>query len=200
MEDILAVILFFVAASITGLFIRHLLKTHAAKVAAEQKRQEVEAELKAEQVRAREKLRRDAQAARAAMAASNTPPPKTLNTVAAKENVGRSTYVPTHATSPTQSVQSDDGFVNGMLTGMLVDNLINSMPHKSGGSNPIDFPREERSVGVSKSESSWGFDDSDSRKSVSSSMDTSSSYSSSSSDSSSSWSSSDSSSSVSSDW
>lgn len=50
----------------------------------------------------------------------------------------------------------------------------------------------ERSVGVTTKESSWGFDDSDSRKSISSSMDTSS-YSSSSS-------SSDSSSGPSSDW
>jgi hypothetical protein len=80
---------------------------------------------------------------------------------------------PSYATSPTQSVQSsDDGFVNGLLAGMLIDSLT----HKSGGSNPIDFPKVDNTP-------SWGLDDSDSRKSISSSMDTSSSWSSSSSDS-----------------
>jgi hypothetical protein len=100
----------------------------------------------------------------------------------------RPSYVP----SPTQSVKSDDGFIDGMMTGYLVNSLIDSISHKSGGSNPIDFPKEERSVGVRQSETSWGFDDSDSRKSISSSMDTSSS--------SDSWSSSSSDSGPSSDW
>lgn len=104
---------------------------------------------------------------------------------------------PSYAPSPTQSVKSDDGFFDGVVTGYMVNSLLNST-HKSGGDNPIDFP-SERSVGVSKSESSWGFDDADSRKSISDSMDTSSSYSSSSSSSSDSWSSS-SDSGPSSDW
>ncbi len=105
---------------------------------------------------------------------------------------GKETTVSYNATSDNRrmtTTSSDDGFVNGMLTGMLIDSVVDSFTHKSGGSNPVDFP-EQRSVGISKSESSWGFDDSDSRKSIS---DT---FSSSSSDSS--WSSSDSS--PSSDW
>lgn len=131
----------------------------------------------------RAEQRKKADEARKYFASKNAPsvPPR-----------GKETTV-TYAPSPTQSVKSDDGFVNGMLTGMLVDNLLNSIPHKSGGSSPIDFPKEERSPSVSKTESSWGFDDADSRKSASSSF--------SSSDSGSSWSSSDSSSSSpSSDW
>lgn len=197
MDDILAVILFFVAVSITALFIRHLMKSHTAKVEAEMKRKQIEAEIKAEQDRARERLRASANEARKSLAQASleqkfSTPSKKRSFVKREETKPAPTV--THVPSPTQSVQSDSGFVDGMLTGMLVDNLINSIPHKSGGSNPIDFPREERSVGVSKSESSWGFDDSDSRSSASSSF-------SSSSDSSSSWSSSDSSSSsVSSDW
>lgn len=88
------------------------------------------------------------------------------------------------APAPTSTTSSDDSFVNGMLTGMLIDNVVDSLTHRS-----------EPSVGVTKSESSWGFDDSDSKKSISDSMSSSWSDSSSSSDS---WSSSDSG--PSSDW
>jgi hypothetical protein len=198
MDDTLALILGLVVCTVTGLFIRHLIVSHKREL---EKRQMEAIEEQNERIRLERKERRD-RLQQQTLARLNAPPPKKRMFEKRDESVpprGKETTV-TYAPSPTQSVQSNDGFVDGMLTGMLVDNLINSMTHKSGGSNPIDFPREERSVGVSKSESSWGFDDSDSRKSVSSSMDTSSSYSSSSSDSSSSWSSSDSSSSVSSDW
>lgn len=82
---------------------------------------------------------------------------------------------PTYAPSPTQSVSTyQDNFISDVVMGMAINSLL-SNTHKSGGSDPIDFPKEERSVGVKQSESSWGFDDSDSRKSISSSMDTSSS-------------------------
>jgi len=175
MEDILAVILFFVAASITGLFIRHLLKSHAAKVAEEQNTYEVE--------RARiKKVAQERTLAR--MAASNTPPPKQLDVYASGVGVGRSTYAPQPAQS--SSVLSDIADV------AMIANTVRHW-NDNTHSEPV---REERSVGVTKSESSWGFDDSDSRKSVS---DT---FGSSSSDSS--WSSSSSSdsfsSSASSDW
>lgn len=182
MEDILAVILFFVAASITGLFIRHLLKSHAAKVAEEQNTYEVE--------RARiKKVAQERTLAR--MAASNTPPPKRLDVYASGVGVGRSTYTP-------QPVQSSSVLSDIADVAMIANTVRhwNDTPHRTNTDNPIDFPKEERSVGVTKSESSWGFDDSDSRKSVS---DT---FGSSSSDSS--WSSSSSSdsfsSSASSDW
>ncbi len=90
------------------------------------------------------------------------------------------------------TTSSDNSFVNGMLTQMLIDSTIESITHGIDRDTGKTYDREvERSVGVSKSESSWGFDDSDSRKSVS---DT---FSSSSSDS---WSSSSSDSGPSSDW
>lgn len=175
MEDILAVILFFVAASITGLFIRHLLKSHAAKVAEEQNTYEVE--------RARiKKVAQERTLAR--MAASNTPPPKQLDVYASGVGVGRSTYAP-------QPVQSSN-LLSDIADVAMIANTVRHW-NDNTHSEPV---REERSVGVTKSESSWGFDDSDSRKSVS---DT---FGSSSSDSS--WSSSSSSdsfsSSASSDW
>lgn len=94
---------------------------------------------------------------RMALAAQNTPPK------------------PSYAPSPTQSVSTyQDNFISDVVAGMAINALLSNV-HKSGGSDPIDFPKEERSVGVKQSETSWGFDDSDSRKSISSSMDTSSS-------------------------
>ena len=103
------------------------------------------------------------------------------------------------APQPTSNLLSDIADIATIVN--TVHHWNDHKPHVSNTDSPIDFPREERSVGVTTSESSWGFDDSDSRKSISSSMDTSSSWSSSSSDSSSSWSSSSSSdSSPSSDW
>lgn len=93
------------------------------------------------------------------------------------------TYTPT-----TTSSSSDDGLVTGMILGAALNSLM------SGSGRESTY--EERSAGVTKSESSWGWDDSDSRKAAD---DTFSSSSWSSSDSSSdSWSSSDSG--PSSDW
>ena len=92
-----------------------------------------------------------------------------------KETVGQ-TYANMN-TQTAQTASSDDGFLTGMLTGMVIDSLTHS--HKS-----------EPSVGVSSTTKddtfSWGLDDSDSRKSISDTMDTSSSWFSNSSDSSSS--------------
>ena len=110
---------------------------------------------------------------------NSTPLRTSLQSTPAVAPIKKSYSAPA-TTAPVTS--SDDGFVTGMLTGMLLDDALKAVTHKS-----------EPSVGVSKSESSWGFDDDDSRKSVSSSM--SDSWSSSSSDS---WSSSDSG--PSSDW
>lgn len=76
----------------------------------------------------------------------------------------------TYTTSTSTAGSLDVGDV---ITGALVLNELFS--HKTGGSDPIDFPKTQSS-------SSWGLDDSDSRKSISDSMDTSSSWSSSSSD------------------
>ena len=211
MDDILAIIIFFVACCITGLFIRSMIKAHNAKVEAELKRQQAIAEARATDAREREKLRRQADEARKSLAQAHleetfSVPRKKRTFVKRDESFGvarGSQLNVTHAQSPTQAVQSSS-FLSDAADIAMIANTIHhwndNTPHRSNTDNPIDFPKEERSVGVSKSESSWGFDDSDSRKSISSSMDTSSSYSSSSSESSSSWSSSDSSSSVSSDW
>jgi hypothetical protein len=204
MDDILAIIIFFVACCITGLFIRSMIKAHNAKVEAELKRQQAIAEARATDTREREKLRRQADEARKSLAQAHleetfSVPRKKRTFVKREESTvpprGKETTV-TYAPSPTQSVQSSRSLLDDAADIAMIANTIHHWNDNSR-SEPV---REERSVGVSKSESSWGFDDSDSRKSISSSMDTSSSYSSSSSDSSSSWSSSDSSSSVSSDW
>ena len=103
---------------------------------------------------------------------------------------------PTYA---TPAVQPTPEPTSNLLSDIAdIATIVNTVHHWND--HKVDeSPRQERSVGVTTSESSWGFDDSDSRKSISSSMDTSSSWSSSSSDSSSSWSSS-SDSSPSSDW
>lgn len=88
---------------------------------------------------------------------------------------------PAQETRSYTSTSSDDGFLTGMLIGAAVDSLL----HSSNSS-----ASEERSVGVSKSESSWGFEDSSSRKAVEdtfSSSSSSDSWSSSSSDVSSDW-------------
>lgn len=101
------------------------------------------------------------------------------------------TYVQSEAPAPqpTSNLLSD---IADIAT------IVNTVHHWNDH-KVVEEPRQERSVDVTTSESSWGFDDSDSRKSVSSSMDTSPGWSSSSSDSSS-YSSSDSSSGPSSDW
>ncbi len=113
--------------------------------------------------------------------------PKVVNTVPPTP-----VYTPSVQERKPTVTSSDDGFVAGMLTQMLIDSTIESIKHGTDPDTGKTYDREiERSVGVSKSESSWGYDDSDSRKSVS---DT---FSSSSSDS---WSSSSSDSGPSSDW
>lgn len=188
MEDILAVVVVLALVVAFTFGVKAIIRKIAEKKA-EQKRKQEESDKFWESERVRiKKVAQEKTLARLANIQNNAPPPKTLNVVASGTNVGKTTYF----SSPTQQVSkptysapqpkqsSDDGFLSGMVTGMLVDDLMRSISHKSGGENPIDFPREERSIGVTKTESSWGFDDSESRKSVSSSMDTSSSWSSSS--------------------
>jgi hypothetical protein len=100
-----------------------------------------------------------------------------------------------YAPSPTQSVQSSN-LLSDIADIAMIANTVHhwndNKPHVSNTDNPIDFPKEERSVSVSKSESSYGWGDSDTSSPKSSW--------SSSSSSSDSWSSSSSDSSPSSDW
>lgn len=173
MDDILAVVIFFAACCVTGLFVRHLIKAHDMRVKLEKDRQALIERMRERDEAERKKLRESANKARAEMAksaASNAPPKK-------REFVKRE-ETPTYAPSATQSVQSSS-FLSDAADIAMIANTIHHWNDNSR-SEPV---REERSVGVSKTESSWGFDDSDSRKSISSSMDTSSSWSSSSSDS-----------------
>jgi hypothetical protein len=94
-------------------------------------------------------------------------------------------------TPAPQSSVSDDRFMDTVMTSLVINTLMNSGRDSIAGTVTKD--EDSGRVGIKTEESSWGFDDSDSRKSVSSSF--------SSSDSSSSWSSSSSSDSgPSSDW
>ena len=179
MEDILAVVVVLALVVAFTFGLKAIIRGIAEKKA-EQKRQQEESDKFWEAERARtKKIAQERTLAR--MASTNTPPTKKREFVKRDESFGVSSGTPlnvTHAQSSTQSVSSyQDNFLSDVVTAVAINSLL-SNTHKSD-----DFPKEERSVGVSKSESSWGFDDSDSRKSISSSMDTSSSWSSSSSDS-----------------
>lgn len=125
----------------------------------------------------------------AAPAVAPLPPEKVKSYSSALERKW-STDQPTNRSNDS----SDDGFLTGMLTGYALNTIMSG----NGHSSLSDSDSSERSVGVSSRESSWGFDDSDSRKSISDSMSSSWSSSDSSSSSSDSWSSSDSG--PSSDW
>jgi len=160
MEDILAIILVFAGVALTTLVIRWFVRRSAEK--REEAYRETQRKIEATRV-----WRESMRSKTIATLHKNTPP--------SKKETKQYTTSSTTTTTQTPTVSTDDNFFSGMVTGMLIDNVVNSITHKS-----------ESSVGVSKSESSWGFDDSDSRKSVSSSMDTSSSWSSSDSSSSSS--------------
>ncbi len=161
MEDILAIILVLAGVALATLAIRMFLRRSAEKAA-------LEAEERARQIEATRKWR---ESMRTKM--STPPPPKKREFVKRDESFGvarGSELTVTHA----QSVSPyQDNFLSDIVTAVAINSLL-SNTHKSGGSDPIDFPKEERSVGISKSESSWGFDDNESRKSISSSMDTSS--------------------------
>lgn len=152
MEDILAIVLILAGVASVILAVRFFMRRAEEKAAQEEleRKQQIEATRKW-----REGLMKRMQTP-----VSSIPTPR--------KETPAPTY--TRSTATQSSTPSDDGFVNGMLTGMLIDNVVHSLAHKSGGSSPIDFPSTEKS---------WGFDDSDSRKSISSSMDTSSSWSSS---------------------
>lgn len=176
MEDILAIVLILAGVASVILAVRWFMRRSAEKAVEEA------AEIK-RQLEATRKWRETMFEKSRASAVSNTKavPKKTP----APAYYATPTSSRTSTTTSSSSSSSDGDFVSGMLTGMLIDNVVGSLTHKSGGSNPIDFPKVDSSP-------SWGFDDDDSRKSASSSF--------SSSDSSSSWSSSSSDSGPSSDW
>ena len=182
MEDILAVIVVLVLIVAFSFGLKAILRGIAEKKAEQKRKQEESDKFWAAE--------RERKFARMESATLNTPPKK--RTFVKREEPAPSTSY-SYTPEPVQSTRSVLDDVAGIA---MIANTVrhwNDKPHMTNTDNPIDFPKEERSVGVSKSESSWGFDDSDSRKSVSDSF--SSSYSSSSDSSSDSFSSS-----ASSDW
>jgi uncharacterized protein YxeA len=101
-------------------------------------------------------------------------------------------YQPTYAPSPTQSVKSDDRFMDDMMTAVVINTLLHSDKDSISGTVTKNLDTNEvtfKDSGPSYRDSSPSYSDS----SPSSSWSSSSSSSSSSSDSGSSWSSSDSS-------
>lgn len=174
MEDILALVIvcFFIAALYVVVRASYKRYQNIKKEEAERRARSdkfwAEQRAKINKVEVPDTMKKYASALGAAPKVAPPPPKKT-----------ETTY--TSTTSTRRTDDSDDGFVTGMLTGMLLDSAINSFKHGTDPDTGVTYDREvERSVGVNKSESSWGFDDSDSRKSISDSM--SSSWSSSSSD------------------
>lgn len=163
MEDILAIAFVLVTVFVVYQLAVVLHKRHLASKERDRLAREAEAEYILEQSRRQRELRKKIRQEQTLAAVANTKavPPKS----------------PSFVPSPTQSVNNyQDDTLSDVLLGVALNQVINSVSH---------------SPSVKSSESSWGFDDSDSRKSASSSF--------SSSDSSSSWSSS-SDSGPSSDW
>ena len=188
MENVIAIVALFALIYFFWFFLSKMVTYYREKAEAEERRREVIAEHLL-QVKRESAARARARLETPIKSAKVTPQPEPAK--------------PSYAPSPTQSMasyQSSRSLLDDAADIAMIANVIhhwNDKPHHTNTDNPIDFPKEERSVGVSKTESSWGFDDSDSRKSITSSMDTSSSWSSSSSDS---YSSSSSDSGPSSDW
>lgn len=172
MENILAVVVVLALVVAFTFGLKAIIRGIAEKKAEQKRKQEESDKFWAEQ---REKAKERA-FARLESAVLNTPPPKKRTFVKREEPAPSVSY-----SQPTRSVLDDVADI------AMIAHTVRHW-NDNNNSEPV---REERSVGVTKSESSWGFDDSDSRKSV---RDT---FSSSSSDS---WSSSSSDSGPSSDW
>lgn len=193
MEDILAVVIVLALVIAFTFGLKAIIRGIAEKKAEEKRKQEESEKYWADQ---RKKAKERNYERLMESATLNTPTKKLftptdtgvkvgqqLNPIGS--GVGRSTYT-------SEPVQSTRSVLDDVADIAMIANTVRHW----NDNNHSEPAREERSVGVTKSESSWGFDDSDSRKSVSDTF--SSSWSSSSSDSSSSWSSSDSG--PSSDW
>lgn len=172
MEDILAIALVLVVVGIFVFVVKRILKSRQQKAEQIAQREELMRQYK-EEAKQRASARLNA-------AVSNTPPKK-------RTFVKREEPAPTYVPSATQSVQSSSFLSDAADIAMIAHTI-----HHWNDNSRSETVREERSVGVTKSESSWGFDDSDSRKSVSDTFGSSSS--------SDSWSSSSSDSGPSSDW
>jgi Tfp pilus assembly protein PilX len=138
MEDILAILLIVTAlVAVIGLG-KLIVKYRERRQQLADERETAIAEAQAALARDRERRRLQIQDA-----LQNNPTTQKKMDTYRKETAAKPSYAP----SPTQSVKdsSNDDFLTGMLTGMLIDSAVNSLAHKSGGSDPIDFPKTERS-------------------------------------------------------
>jgi type II secretory pathway pseudopilin PulG len=169
MDDILVIAVAIAGVALAILAIRAQLRIN-------QRRKKFKEE-QAEQERLREieiarQSRKNFQAKMKAVAVDNTRavPPR-----------GKETTV-SYAPSPTQSVKShDDGFMDGVMTAVVINTLLNSNSDSISG--VVTKNEDTGSVSVKTNESSYGWGDSDTsspKSSWSSSSDSSSSYSSSS--------------------
>lgn len=181
MENILAIIVVVAGVVLATLVTRYIYKRVVKSIADKREAEEVERKRQLEATRKWRESLREKSLSNAVKNTSSVPP-------RGKETTA--TYKPSYTPSPTQSVKSDDGFMDGVMTAMVINTLMDS--GKDFISGTVTKNEDTGSVGIKVSESSWGFDDEDSRKSVSSTF--------SSSDSSSSWSSDSSDSGPSSDW
>ncbi len=153
MEDILAIAAVVAGVVLATLAIRSQWRLY-------KRRQQTKAEELARKQKAADEYwaKRREQSRKVAVVNSKPLPPKQVT--------------PTRSYTSTTDTTGDNSFVNGMPTLMLIDSTIESITHGVDRDTGKVYDREvERSVGVTKTESSWGFDDADSRKSVSSSME-----------------------------
>lgn len=112
MEDIIAIALILVGVASAILAIFYLVKKYNAYRVREAEEAMAERQRQIEATRKwRESLR-----------AKPTPPPSPTRPTPYTSNVTKPSYAP----SPTQSIQQDDSFMDGMMTALVINTLMNS--------------------------------------------------------------------------
>lgn len=144
MEDILAIALVVAGVALVILAVRKIQKHYAEKA---QKEAELELEL------ARMRKRRELSLAHAVANTASVPPRGKETTVK---------YTPTYVSSPTQSVKSDDRFMDDMMTAMVINTLMHSEKDSISGvvtknldTNEVTFKDTSPSYSDSGPSSSW---------------------------------------------
>jgi hypothetical protein len=172
MEDILAIAIVVAGVAFVILAVRKIQKRNAEKA---QKEAELELEL------ARMRKQRERSMLHAVANTSAVPPRGKETTVK---------YTPTYTPTPTQSVKSDDRFMDDMMTAVVINTLLHSDKDSISGTVTKNLDTNEvtfKDSGPSYRDSSPSYSDSSPSSSWSSSSDSSSSWSSSDSSPSSSW-------------
>lgn len=205
MEDILAIVVVLATIGVIAYTVSKIIAHRREQAEAEAHRKELMDRLNAAATRDRERmLAKVTQKPLHEESESDLAYMREHNLITAAEASAalrkKRTFVKREEPTPVAvATTSDSNLLSDLANIAIIANTVNHW-NDNAAHRVEHSPEPERSVGVTTKESSWGFDDSDSRKSISSSMDTSSSWSSSSSSSSSSYSSSSDSSSPSSDW